>query len=91
MLKKEEKQKIIEEFRRDENDTGSSEAQIGLLTEEIKKLLLHLKAHPHDNSSRLGLVKKVNQRRKLLKYLEKTDPKVYRRVVKKMKENKSSK
>ena len=85
MLKKKEKQKVMEEFGRNEKDTGSSETQIGLLTEEIKKLITHLKSHHHDFSSKLGLVKKVNQRRKFLKYLERTEPKIYKKIIKKIK------
>ena len=85
MLKKKEKQKVLKEFERNEKDTGSSEAQIGLLTEEIKKLAIHLKSHHHDFSSKLGLVKKVNQRRKFLKYLERTEPKIYKKIIKKIK------
>ena len=85
VLKKKEKQKIMEEFKRNEKDTGSSETQIGLLTEQIKKLITHLKSHHHDFSSKLGLVKKVNQRRKLLKYLERTEPKIYKKIIQKIK------
>jgi len=85
MLKKKEKQKVMEEFGRNEKDKGSSETQIGLLTEEIKKLITHLKSHHHDFSSKLGLVKKVNQRRKLLKYLKRTEPKIYKKIIQKIK------
>ncbi|OIP76223.1 MAG: 30S ribosomal protein S15 [Parcubacteria group bacterium CG2_30_36_38] len=85
MLKKEKKQKIINEFKQSEKDCGSVEVQIGLLTEEIKKLASHLKEYHKDQSSRLGLVKKVSQRRKFLKYLERNKPKAYKELIKKIK------
>ncbi|MDA2936089.1 30S ribosomal protein S15 [Patescibacteria group bacterium AH-259-L05] len=83
--KKQQKKKIIDEFKISEKDTGSTKVQIGILTKEIKELNEHLKRHIHDFSSRRGLLKKVSQRRKLLKYLEVHDPKNYEEVLNKIK------
>ena len=77
MLKKETKEKIIKKFATHDSDTGSPNVQAAVLTEEIKSLTQHLQAHKHDFSSRLGLLKKVGQRRRLLKYLQIEDPKAY--------------
>lgn len=77
MLDKKIKDKIIEKFRTHATDTGSPQVQIAILTEEIKRLSDHLKEHKQDFSSRRGLLKKVNERRKLLKYLEKDSPEDY--------------
>ena len=63
-MTKERKTEIINTFKRDENDTGSSEVQIALLTERIKELTEHLKVHPKDNHSRRGMLKMVGKRRK---------------------------
>jgi len=73
MLTRKDKQKIIAKFRTHDNDTGSPQVQIAILTEEIKQLTEHLKNHKHDHSSRRGLLKKVGERRRLLKYLQKED------------------
>ncbi len=84
MLLPEEKGKIIKKFEIHETDTGSAEVQIGLLTEEIKKLLLHLKSHPKDFHSKRGLLKMVAKRRKLLSYLKEEDIKRYNSIAKKI-------
>lgn len=68
-LSTEEKQKIIEEYATHPGDTGSPEVQIALLTERIKELTEHSKAHPHDHNSRRGLLLLVGHRRHLLDYL----------------------
>jgi small subunit ribosomal protein S15 len=81
MLDPKKKQKIIEKFRTHESDTGSPQVQIALLTEEIKELTGHLGDHKKDYSSRRGLIKKVNERRRLLKYLEREDEKAFRGLV----------
>ena len=81
MLDKNLKEKIIEKFKTHENDTGSTEVQIAILTEEIKQLLTHLKTHKKDNYSRRGLLRKVNERRRLLKYLENENPKSYLNII----------
>lgn len=75
MLDLKSKQKIIEKFRTHTTDTGSPQVQIAILTEEISMLTKHLKDHKKDFSSRRGLIKKVNERRRLLKYLEREDAK----------------
>lgn len=84
MMTKETKTKIIENYRRDEKDTGSPEVQIALLTERINELTEHLKANPNDNHSRRGLYKMVGNRRNLLKYLSKKDVERYRAIVAKL-------
>lgn len=84
MLTPEEKEKIISKYKLHERDTGSPEVQIALLTEEIKRLLLHLKSHPKDFHSKRGLLSKVAKRRKFLKYLKEEDPKRYNNLVKKI-------
>ena len=67
------KQEIIAKYGRGENDTGSTEVQIALLTERIKYLTEHLKTNKKDHASRLGLLKLVGQRRRLMRYLHKSD------------------
>ena len=67
------KAEIIAKYARGENDTGSTEIQVALLTERIKYLTDHLKTNKKDHSSRLGLLKLVGQRRRLMRYLKKTD------------------
>ncbi|OGD24681.1 30S ribosomal protein S15 [Candidatus Azambacteria bacterium RIFCSPHIGHO2_01_FULL_40_24] len=84
MLKTKEKQKIIEKIKTHETDTGSAEVQIGILTEEIKKLMKHLKKHLKDNHSRRGLLGMVSKRKQLLNYLEETNEKRYNSIVKKL-------
>lgn len=85
MLEKKDKQKIINKFRVHDTDTGSSQVQIAILTEEIKRLTEHLQDHKHDHSSRRGLLKKVNERRKLLKYMQKEDMEAFGELAKKLK------
>ena len=72
-MEKEKKTQIINEYKRHDGDTGSSEVQIALLTERINHLNEHLKEHPHDNHSRRGLLKMVGQRRGLLDYIKSKD------------------
>ncbi len=83
-MTKERKQEIINTFKRDENDTGSSEVQIALLTERINELTEHLKVHKKDNHSRRGLLQMVGKRRNLLNYLAKKDLAKYREIVAKL-------
>ena len=66
-----EKEKVIKKYAKSENDTGSPEVQIALLTENINKLQSHFKDHKKDHHSRTGLIRMVNLRRKLLAYLKK--------------------
>ena len=84
MLVPEEKAKIIKKYKLHETDTGSASVQIALLTEEIKRLVLHLKKHPKDFHSKRGLLKMVAKRRKFLKYLKEEDIKRYNNIVKKI-------
>jgi len=85
MLDKKAKEKIIKKFRVHDTDTGSSQVQIAILTEEIKELTEHLKMHKHDFSSRRGLLKKVSERRKLLKYLQKESAEQFKDLTIKLK------
>jgi small subunit ribosomal protein S15 len=68
-LTKENKEKVIHEYQRHENDTGSAEVQIAMLTKRVNDLTEHLRAHKHDESSRRGLLRLVGQRRRLLAYV----------------------
>jgi small subunit ribosomal protein S15 len=81
---KEVKQSIIDEYKLHENDTGSPEVQIAILTERINHLNEHLKQHKKDHHSRRGLLKMVGQRRGLLNYLIKNDIERYRAIVAKL-------
>lgn len=83
-LSTEQKSGVLEKFRRDPKDTGSPEVQIALLSERITGLGGHFTAHKRDHSSRRGLVKLVNQRRKLLDYLKATKPQKYQEVVERL-------
>ncbi len=78
------KAEIINDFKRAENDTGSPEVQIALLTERINHLNEHLKIYKKDHHSRRGLLKMVGKRRALLDYLMKKDIERYRAVVAKL-------
>jgi len=84
MLTPEEKEKIIKKYKLHELDTGSAEVQIALLTEEIKRLVLHLKTHPKDFHSKRGLLKMVAKSRKFLRYLKEEDEKRYNSIIKKI-------
>ena len=84
MLNPEEKIKIIKKYKLHETDTGSPEVQVALLSEEITRLLLHLKKHPKDVHSRRGLLKQVCSRRKFLTYLKNEDIKRYASILKKV-------
>lgn len=84
MLTPKEKEKIISKHKLHGVDTGSPEVQIALLSEEIKKLLLHLKKHPKDVHSRRGLLQMVAKRKSLLGYLKKENEKRYNNILKKM-------
>jgi small subunit ribosomal protein S15 len=83
-LDKEIKDSIIADFRRDAKDTGSSEVQIALLSQKILVLTEHLKSNHKDHSSRLGLLKMVGQRKRLLRYLKKTDYAKFTTIVSKL-------
>ena len=79
-----EKENIVNEYKRNEGDTGSPEVQIALLTENINKLQNHFKSHKKDHHSRNGLIRMVNLRRKLLAYLKKKNAESYKELVKKL-------
>ena len=81
MITKEKKLKIISEYRKHQDDTGSPEVQIALLDARIKSLNKHFKSYPKDHSSRRGLLIMVGQRRNLLKYLKQTDLSSYRKLI----------
>ncbi len=83
-LSQEEKNKIIEEFRTHEKDTGSAEIQIAILTKQIETLNEHLRKHKKDHHSRRGLLKMVGRRRNLLNYLRKKDIARYRELIQKL-------
>jgi len=80
-LTREQKERLIREYRTHDSDTGSPEVQIALLSERISQLTGHLKLHRKDFSSRRGLLKLVGQRRRLLDYLKDTDLEGYRKIV----------
>ena len=81
-MKKEEKQQIIAQYRRDEKDTGSPEVQIALLTKKINALTEHMKKNKKDFSTRRGLLHMVGHRRSLLDYLKAINPQKYVEVIK---------
>lgn len=80
-LSTEQKAGILEQYRRNANDTGSPEVQIALLSARISELGDHFSAHKRDHASRRGLLKMVNQRRKLLDYLKNNAPERYQTIV----------
>ena len=75
---------IVAEYQRGEGDTGSTEVQVALLTYDIKSLSDHFDSHKKDHHSRQGLLRKVNQRRKLLDYLKKKDGKRYQGLIERL-------
>ena len=84
MISKEKKQDIIKKYATKEGDTGSCEVQIAILSARILELTEHLKANPNDDHSRRGLLKLVNHRKSLLKYMERTNLKGYRELKSKL-------
>jgi len=84
MLTPEEKTKTIQDYKLHEKDTGSTDVQIVLLSEEIKRLLLHLKSHQKDVHSKRGLLKMVDKRRKLLNYMKEDNVRRYNSLIKKI-------
>ena len=80
----ESKSKVVSEFKRTENDTGSPEVQVALLTSRIQHLTNHFKTHKHDHHSRRGLLRLVNPRRSLLDYLKKKDIQRYRDLIERL-------
>ena len=83
-ITKEEKQKYIDQFGNDSNDTGSSEVQVAILTHRIRELTEHAKIHKKDNHTRRGLVQLVSKRKKLLKYLMRSNAESYVKLIKEL-------
>ena len=81
MITKEKKQKVIDEYKNSDSDTGSPEVQIAILTSRINELTEHLKMHKKDHSSRRGLLKMVGTRSSLLKYVKGKDINRYRQII----------
>lgn len=80
-LVKEDKKKVIEKFKTHENDTGSSEVQVAILTKKINMLNEHLKVNKKDHHSRRGLVIMVGKRKRLLEYLKNNDVNKYKKII----------
>ena len=80
-LSAETKRKIVRDYRRDDNDTGSPEVQVALLTYNINSLQDHFRAHGKDHHSRRGLIRMINSRRKLLDYLKGKDGQRYASLI----------
>ncbi|MEE9190397.1 MAG: 30S ribosomal protein S15 [Candidatus Neomarinimicrobiota bacterium] len=78
------KNEIITKFGKDENDSGSAEVQVALLTRRIRELTEHAKEHKKDKHSQHGLVKLVAQRKKMMKYLRRTNPDSYLHIIKEL-------
>ena len=83
-LSAEKKAEIVKEYQVGEGDTGSPEVQVALLTNNIAELQEHFKTHSHDHHSRRGLIRMVNQRRKLLDYLKRKDTQRYSDLIKRL-------
>lgn len=83
-LSGEQKSKVIGDHRRGAKDTGSPEVQVALLSARINELTEHFSTHKKDHHSRRGLLKMVNQRRKLLDYLKETDAERYKTLIEKL-------
>jgi small subunit ribosomal protein S15 len=84
MISTEKKSKIIADLQKDKKDTGSPEVQVGILTERIKELTVHLKANKHDFMARRGLLQAVGKRKRLLKYIAEQDGQAYLNLIKKL-------
>lgn len=80
-LSAQQKSEVVKEYQRVAGDTGSPEVQVALLTHDIQALSDHFAGHKHDHHSRQGLLRKVNQRRKLLDYLKEKDSKRYQDLI----------
>ncbi len=83
-LTQEQKKTIMADYATVESDTGSPEVQVAMLTKRIQDLTEHLKTHKHDHHTRRGLLGLVGRRRRLLKYLEKTDINRYRKLIERL-------
>ncbi len=80
-LTKEQKKKVIEDFKREKSDTGSVEVQVAILTRRINDLAEHFKTNVKDHHSRYGLIKMVSKRKKLLSYVKQVDPERYQTLI----------
>ena len=83
-ISKEDKQKYAEQFGKDAIDTGSPEVQVAILTHRIRELTDHVKTHKKDNHTRRGLVQLVSQRKKMLKYIMRTNAESYVNIIKEL-------
>ena len=84
MITVEQRQEIINQYKTGDNDTGSPEVQVALLTARIENLTQHFKVHGKDKHSRRGLIKMINQRRKLLAYVKRQDVERYQNLIKRL-------
>ncbi|MDR3126591.1 MAG: 30S ribosomal protein S15 [Rickettsiales bacterium] len=84
MITKEKKQKLISDFKTNPKDTGSAQVQVAVATARITELTEHFKTHPNDFAGKRGLIKLVNNRKKLLEYLKKTDSRAYEDTIKRL-------
>ena len=84
MITKENKASAIKKLARSKNDVGSPEVQVAILTDRIKEVTEHVKDNKHDYKAKRGLIQMVGQRRKLLKYLERTDFELYKKTITKL-------
>ncbi len=91
MITKENKQEIISNFKKSENDTGSTQVQLGVVTARIAEITEHLRSFPKDFHSRLGLLKLVGKKRRLIKYLERKDKAVLAGILDSLESLKSHK
>ena len=83
-ITRERKQQLIDEFQREDSDTGSPEVQIAILTTRINGLTEHMRTHKKDDASRRGLLALVSRRRRLLDYLKRTDPQRYLDIIQRL-------
>ena len=83
-ISKEEKQNYVEQFGKDNGDTGSPEVQVAILTHRIRELTDHVKNHKKDHHTRRGLVQLVSKRKKMLKYLMRANPSSYVKLIKEL-------
>ena len=83
-ISNEDKKKYVEQFGKDSNDTGSSEVQIAILTHRIRELTEHVKIHKKDHHTRRGLVMLVAKRKKMMKFLMRSNSKSYLNVIKEL-------
>ena len=83
-IKKEKKGELIKKYRKDDKDTGSAPVQIAIFSARIGQITEHLKSHQKDKHSRLGLIKLVSKRKKLLGYLKRVNSEAYQKVVKEL-------